>query len=123
MNNKGQVLVAVVLLLPLIFLIIASVTELSRVYIEKQKCEDAVITAIDYGLDNIEKENLKEKIKKLLDANIEGEKEITINSKIIEIKFTNKIKGLFSETLKDIYNIKFTYKGYFKDNKKIIIKN
>jgi len=86
MNNKGQSLVVFVLVLPLIILIIAGIMEVGRLYLTKTEYENNIIETINFGLDNLDKDNVKEKMMTLLDENISGTKNIQITNIAFYIK-------------------------------------
>ena len=123
MNNKGQALVVFVLVLPLIMLIIAGVMEMGRLSLVKAEYEDSIIDTINYGLDNLDKENVKEKMNLLLDKNISGTKNIEITEGTIKIHVTSNLDSMFSKLFKKVYDINLTYRGYIVDGKKKIVKD
>ncbi len=123
MNNKGQTLVVFVLLLPLVMMITASVIEIGRLSIINTEYKNSITDAINYGLDNLDKENVSDKMKKLLDKNISGTKNIDINDGVIKIHVTSSLDGMFSSILKKAYSIDITYIGYLEADKKIIVKD
>jgi len=123
MNNKGQALVVFVLVLPLIMLIIAGVMEMGRLSLTKTEYEDSIVDTITYGLDNLDKENVKEKMDLLLDKNISGTKNIEITEGTIKIHVTSNLDSMFSKLFKKEYDINLTYRGYIVDGKKKIVKD
>ena len=120
MNKKGQTLVIFILFLPIIACIILMIINKSNMYYDKRNMENITKEAINYGLNNIEEENIETKIKIFIEKNIECEKEITINDKKIKItlkKTSNELKKILG------YNeIKITYKGYIENEKIKIVK-
>lgn len=122
MNNKGQALVVFVLVLPLIILIIAGVMEMGNLSLTKNEYENSIIDTINYGLDNLDKENVKEKMMTLLDKNISGTKNIEISDGVIKVHVTSNLDGMFSKLFKSQYDINLTYKGSITDGKKKILK-
>ena len=114
MNNKGQVLVIFVILLPIFLMILTFVIDLGMLSIEKRKCDNNTYDAIEYYLDS----NNKEKTIKLIENNIED-----VSVDIIDSE--NSVKISVSKEYKGIYNIiydneiKITYIGN-KETKKII---
>ena len=121
MNNKGQALVAFVLLLPIMFLLFAIVFDLGSLGVAKQKYENEIKSTIKYGLNHIEDKDVKEKMQNMLETNIEGNKNIEINDKTIRINIKNKKESIFPNIIKKDYDLDITYKGY-KENNQIIIK-
>ena len=122
MNNKGQTLVLFVLLMPLLLLFVMVVIEMSRLYLTKSEYENVIIDTIYYGLDNLDKANVKETMNNLLDKNIKGNKQIEIKDNKIVIEVTSKIDGMYKKMFKDIYKVDMKYTGYLENNKKIIKK-
>jgi len=122
MNNKGQSLVVFVLVLPLIILIIAGIMEVGRLYLTKTEYENNIIETINFGLDNLDKDNVKEKMMTLLDENISGTKNIQITNGTIEVHVTNNVEGMFTKIFKSYYDINLRYKGYIVDGNKKIVK-
>lgn len=125
MNNKGQVLVLFVLLIPVLLLAVAFVIDTGLLYEEKKHIEDSIKEGISYGLNNIESKDLETRIKRLITKNIEDIKEIIIdvNNDYLEINVKKDYKGLFSVLFKNnVYEIDSTYYGYINDQKLIINK-
>ncbi|MBQ9011022.1 MAG: hypothetical protein IJ093_00020 [Bacilli bacterium] len=120
MNNKGQSLVVFVLLLPLIIILIALITDLGSLSVTKKNYENQVKSAIEYGLKHLDDENLNQKLTNLLEINIQAKTNINIENEIITITVTDKYKSIFSKVLKNTYDINITYIGYI-DNGKIRI--
>ena len=124
MNRKGQVLVAFVILLPLLFIVLALIIDLGNLYIEKRNVENNIKDALKYSLNNLEDSTLETKIRNQLNLNIDNVSflKIEINDKIIEIKLKKNIKGIFTSVLNKSYTISSYYKGYIKDEEIIIRK-
>ncbi|MCI9110452.1 MAG: hypothetical protein HFH47_01410 [Bacilli bacterium] len=123
MNNHGQALVVFVLVLPLIILIIAGVMEMGKLSLVKTEYENCITDTISYGLNNLDKDNVEEKMYLLLDKNIKGTKNIEIKDGIIKIHVTSNLEGMFSKLFKESYDINLTYKGYMLDGKNKIVKD
>ena len=119
-NNKGQVLVMFVLLIPIFLLVLVLVVDISNLFIKKNELNNINYLVIDNVLDN-ELSDLG--IKDLI---IKNDKDIIINSvsindNIVEISLEKEYNGIFSHLVnKDIYTIESNYKGYKENNKKII---
>ena len=114
MNNKGQVLIIFVLLLPIFLLLITFVIDLGLLFIEKREISNNVYDAVEYYLDN----SNKEKTIKLLENNLSDiNVQIIDNIEYVEITVQKEYKGIFNI----IYDNEIieTYKG-IKENKKII---
>lgn len=116
MNKKGQTLVVFVLFLPVLVIVITMIINKSNMYYDKRNMENIAKEAINYGLSNIEDENIENKIKIFISKNIDCEKEVKIEDGEIRVTLIKENK-----TVKKILgygNIKIKYKGKIEDNKK-----
>ena len=116
MNKKGQTLVIFVLFLPVLVIVITMIINKSNMYYDKRNMENIAKEAINYGLSNIEDENIEDKIKIFISKNIDCEKEVKIEDGEIRVTLIKENK-----TIKKILgygNIKIKYKGKIEDNKK-----
>ncbi len=111
-DNKGQTLIFFIIFLPIILFILIFIIELSNMNYEKNKLDNLTYTLILYKLDNKD-------IYKLLNENDKNIK-CTISNDEIELK--KKYKFIFFKILSDDEYIKSKYKGYIKNNKKVIKK-
>ena len=121
MTNKGQSLVVFVILLPVLFILITLVWEIGNLSLTQSKYESEIKDTITYGLKHKEDPEINQKMKDLLDSNIEGEKTITKNENVIKINVKNEYKTIYKPILKEKLDIDITYVGYI-ENEKIIIK-
>lgn len=125
MNNKGQTLVIFVVFLPILILLIATVIDISLMYSEANELNNINKLVINYGLSNIEENNLENKLEKLSKLNDDNINEVNIKiekNKIIII-LEKKEKSIFGNVigLKE-YKIKSKYSGELINNKKVIKK-
>jgi len=114
MNNKGQVLIIFVIMLPIFLLLVTFIIDLGMLSIEKRKISNNAYDAVNYYLENFN----KEKTIKLLEDNLQNiDIEIFDNAEYVEITVKKEYKGIFNI----IYDneIIITYKG-IKENKEII---
>ena len=119
MNNKGQTLVLFVLMLPIIIFIMLLVIDVSNMVITKQELNNINKMVLNYGLDIIEEENIENKLEDMINKNIStNEHTIKIDDGKIEIDLKKEIKGII--TKKKIYEVKSVYKGYIKEDEKVI---
>ena len=119
MNNKGQTLVLFVLMLPIIIFIMLLVIDVSNMVITKQELNNINKMVLNYGLDIIEEENIENKLEDMINKNIStNEHTIKIDDGTIEIDLKKEIKGII--TKKKIYEVKSGYKGYIKEDEKVI---
>lgn len=119
MNNKGQTLVLFVLMLPIIIFIMLLVIDVSNMVITKQELNNINKMVLNYGLDIIEEENIENKLEDMINKNIStNEHTIKIDNGIIEVEIKKNIQGII--TKKKIYEVKSVYKGYIKEDEKVI---
>lgn len=114
MNNRGQVLVVFVILLPILLLIFTFVVDIGLLSIEKRKISNNTYDAVEYYLENLD----KEKTINLLNSNLEDIKiDITDEDIYVIIYVEKNYKGIFNI----IYDNKIVvkYKGN-KETKEII---
>ena len=125
MNNKGQTLVIFIVFLPLLLIIMATVIDIGLMYYEKNKLDNLNMMVTEFGIDNIENENIKIEIENLINKNdSEAElKRLEIDDNKIEINLTKMTKSTFGNIIgiKE-YEINSTYIGTNTDNKKEIKK-
>ncbi len=126
MNNKGQSLVLFVLLLPILFLILYMVYEVGMMTLLKTELNNINYLALDYGVNNIEKDNIEDEIKNLILKNKSDIDNIMIevnDNKVIimlEDKLDNRISLIKNRNL---FTVKSKYIGYLEDNKLVIKKD
>ena len=106
MNNKGQVLVLFVIMLPIILLLLLITIEVGDIYLDKQKTKNVIRNIITDNLKNYN-ETANEKINTLIEQNIKDieEKNIFISENEIRI-YIKQNKTLFGRNLKIEYKIK-----------------
>ena len=119
MNNKGQVLVIFVIILPIFLMILGLIVDLGLFALEKRKIDNNIYDAVDYYLDNIDNVDIKEKTIKLLENNLDNvDIKIIDENDYIEIIATKNYKSLYTIISNNQeFNIK--YKG-IKETKEII---
>ncbi len=111
MNNKGQVLVLFVILMPIILLLLLITIEIGNVYLDKQKTKNVIKNIIR---DNI---NNNETIDTLIEENIKDIEEKTVFISDDEIRiYIKQNKKIFGRNI----NIEYKYKGIKKEEKIII---
>lgn len=114
MNNKGQVLVVFVILLPILLLIFTFVVDIGLLSIEKRKISNNTYDAVEYYLENLD----KEKTINLLNSNLEDIKIDIIDEDIyVIISIEKNYKGIFNILYDNKIVVK--YKGN-KETKEII---
>ena len=111
LNNKGQTLVAFIILLPVFIMIFTLIVDLGLLSIEKRKVDNEIKSTITYGLKNIETDNLDLKLRKLILKNIDN-----INNEDIKISLKLEKKSLFKIIGKEKYDIYSSYIGIIENN-------
>lgn len=119
LNNKGQVLVCFVIMLPILLLAIALIVNLGIYGIEKRKVSNTVKDTIKYGLNHIDDDNVKDTMRDLIIQNIDdinaSDINITTSNGYIKINVTKTEKALFSGFNNNL-QIDVTYSGNISDN-------
>ena len=122
-NNKGQSLVAFVLLIPFISLLLIMVIDYGMMIYEKKQLDSVLTDSIEYGLNNIQKDNIKEDIQNLIYRNIDQDSisklEITIDGEFVNIKIEKKFTGIINLFFN---KINLSYQGKKTNDKIEIIK-
>jgi len=115
-NNKGQSLVLFIIVLPILLLILLLVIDIGRVIVLKQELNNISELVLDYGLDNLSKENIDKELIELVKLNNDEIDKINIyidNNKI-NVELNEKSEGILSSFVKiSIFNVKSVYVGYF----------
>lgn len=117
MNEKGQVLVLFVIIMPIIILTLIVMIDLGKIYIEKSKTKEIIKDTIEYGLKNYD-ETINEKINNLIDININkiSDKTIFVTEDEIRINITQEGYKIFGKKIK----LEYKYIGK-KEQEKITI--
>lgn len=123
LNNKGQSLVLFVVVLPILLLIVILVIDVGKALVLKQELKSISNIVLDYGLDNLDNENIIDELNKLINLNNDeiDNVSIKIEDDKIYIELKEKTNGIFSSIINiSIFNINTSYVGYMKDENKII---
>lgn len=116
MNNKGQVLIIFVILIPILILVMSMIVNIGYLQIEKKNIDNTVRDALEFYLNSsdTDKDTLA---KELINKNI-ATNNISIDETefYVEISVSAPVKGILNKN-EDKYNV--TYRGY-KDTLKII---
>ena len=125
LNNKGQSLVLFVVVLPILLLIVILVIDVGRLIVCKQELDNINNIALDYGLDNIDVDNLENELRNIImlnKADIDEVNIFVVDNKIY-IELNDKIEGLFTGLINvSIFDINSSYVGYIEVDKKKIEK-
>lgn len=121
LNNKGQSLVMFILILPVIILVLVLVVDVGNAIYIKNKLDNVNYLVMDYALDNKNSSNLSEEVITLVNKNMDGISFINIDNEgdYIYISITKKISGIISDKV-IVSEAISKYKGYIKEDKKII---
>lgn len=112
-NNKGQVLVLFVILLPILLLLLMIIIEIGKINLEKTKTKNTIKEIIETNLKNYDN-NTKDKINTLIETNINDIEYKTIFISEDEIKITLKqTKTLLGRKIE----IEYKYKGTKQEEK------
>jgi|GEM_PF-2286065 len=119
-DSRGQVLVAFVLLIPVILMLLALIVDVGFLYVEKRKTDNVIKDIINYGLDNInlQEVTLQAKLTKLVNSNLDDVQRlnIQIDANSIEINVIRDKQSIFSNIYKDAsYKIVSDYVGDIAD--------
>lgn len=120
MNNKGQSLVLFVLIIPILLGIMAIVIDCGKVFLCKNRQENVLDLALEYGLTG-EKNTA---IVDILDKNFdEGEHQVIWDDDKVSIVVHEKVDGVFSSLFGfSAFDVVSKYQGSLIDGKKRIEK-
>lgn len=123
LNNKGQSLVLFVVLLPILLFVIVLVVDVGTIMTSKQDLNNINYMMVDYGLDNMGKENIESEITNyiLLNTNKLDEIDVRVIDNEVYIYMQKYEKSLISHifNIKD-FEIVSEYKGTIINNEKSI---
>ncbi|MDO5569611.1 MAG: hypothetical protein Q4G04_05860 [bacterium] len=125
LDNKGQVLVLFVCLLPIILLISILVIDITNIYGEREKLDGINKMAISYALDNLNSDNLKQEVNDLILLNDKeiGEILINIEGNTVEIYLEKyEVAYLASSINIKAFQVVSHYKGIIDNTDKKIIR-
>ena len=125
LNNKGQSLVLFVVVLPILLLVLVLVIDIGRAICLKQELNNVNKLVLDYGLDNLDNENIVNELTKLVNLNNDevDEIDIQIDNNKLYIKLNSDFDMMLSGLIDiSIFDINSYYVGYMEDNEKRIEK-
>lgn len=100
LNNKGQILVLFVVLIPIMLLIMVLVIDCGNVMIEKRKLDNVSKMVLDYGVLHIDDEDVENEIVELFELNIDDVVvDVNISNGEISISSTKYVDGVFSKII------------------------
>lgn len=125
-NNKGQTLVMFVMILPILLMIIMMVVDIGKMVQRREELDSINYILVDYGLDNVDLDNLEDKLKEILGKNDKSIDIVKINidkeSLEVEVILRDEVDLLILKDNK-LFRVKSDYVGRIVDNKKIIERN
>ena len=123
LNNKGQSLILFIVVLPILMLMLILVIDVGKIITLKYELNNINEIVLDYGLDNLDKDNLEDELINLIELNNAGidNIDVKIEDNKIYIDMNEDSKGIFSSFINmSIFKVKTSYVGYIEDNKKRI---
>lgn len=121
-NNKGQSLVMLVLIIPIFLLILTLVYDVGNAIYEKERLSNTNYLTIEYGLNNIDTVTEND-LKNLIEQNTSNLKYIyvTIEENQIEIKMEKDAKSIIGKMFNfNLVKIISHYEGKIINNQKEI---
>jgi len=122
-NNKGQTLALFVIILPILLLLLVLVIDVGKMIELKLELNNISKIVLDYGIDNIEKENIKDELINLVKLNKDDidEIDISIVNDRIYLELEDNVQGLFSGIINaTLFEIETSYVGYIDNGEKRI---
>lgn len=119
MNNKGQTLVLFVVILPVLLLLLVLIIDVGKMITLKLELNNISEIVLDYGIDNLDNENIRDELINLVKLNKSDidDVEIEIVNDKIHLELEASGKGLFTGLIdKDLFTIETDYVGYIDDN-------
>lgn len=120
-NNKGQSLVMFVLILPIILMILVMVVDIGKMMLLRSSLNNINYIAMDYGLDNLDRENIVGDIEEVIYKNKSDIDSVSvlIDDGKIQITLKDNVDLLILKN-SQIFYVKSSYVGYISNNKKVI---
>ena len=125
LDNRGQSLVMFVVIVPLLLLVLAMVVDIGNLVNNKIEINSVNKLAISYGIDNIDKDNIENEIKDIINKNYKNidDIKISIQDEKISIDLKCYSKSIFGNIIGTKgYLIESSYKAYMDSDKKRIEK-
>lgn len=123
LNNKGQTLVMFIVIIPILISIMVLVIDLGSAFAKKQELNNVNKLVIEYGLDNLEEENLESDLTSYITMNAKDLSNVKVIVENNTINVTTKayIDGIISKALNiDGFEIVSEYHGYLSSEEKRI---
>ena len=123
LNNKGQSLVLFIVVLPILLLILVLIIDIGRIVVLKQELDNINKIVLEYGLDNIDEDDLEDEMIKLVKLNNNEIEFVNINmdDDRLYMELDMDIDGLLSGLMNiSIFEVKSSYVGYMENDIKKI---
>ena len=123
LNNKGQTLALFVIVLPVLLLLLVLVIDVGKMIVLKLELNNISKIVLDYGLDNLDKENIKDELINLVNLNSDeiDKVNIKIENDKIYLDLVAFGEGLFSGMIDvSAFTVESNYIGYVIDGEKRI---
>ena len=123
LNNKGQSLILFVLFIPILLLVLVLVVDIGKIINLKTELDNISNIVLDYGLDNLDNEELVKELEDLVRLNKSNIDNINIKKEEdkIYIYLEDNNEGVFLGLVNiSIFSLKSSYVGYFENNEKRI---
>lgn len=122
-NNKGQTLALFVIILPVLLLLLVLIIDIGKMIVLKIELNNISKIVLDYGIDNIDNENIKDELVNLVKLNKDDIDEIDIEivNDRIYLELEDDEAGLFSGLINTtLFTIETNYVGYINNGEKRI---
>lgn len=123
LNNKGQTLVMFIVIIPILISIMVLVIDLGSAFAKKQELNNVNKLVIEYGLDNLDQENLESDLTSYITMNAKdlSNVKVTVENNTINVTTKAYIDGIISKALNiDGFEIVSEYHGYLSGKEKRI---
>ena len=123
LNNKGQTLVMFIVIIPILISIMVLVIDLGSAFTKNQELNNVNKLVIEYGLDNLEEENLESDLTSYITMNAKdlSNVKVTVENNTINVTTKAYIDGIISKALNiDGFEIVSEYHGYLSGEEKRI---
>ena len=123
LNNKGQTLVMFIVIIPILISIMILVIDLGSAFTKKQELNNVNKLVIEYGLDNLDQENLESDLTSYITMNAKdlSNVKVTVENNTINVTTKAYIDGIISKALNiDGFEIVSEYHGYLSSEEKRI---
>ena len=123
LNNKGQTLVMFIVIIPILISIMVLVIDLGSAFAKKQELNNVNKLVIEYGLDNLDQENLESDLTSYITMNAKdlSNVKVTVENNTINVTTKAYINGIISKALNiDGFEIVSEYHGYLSGEEKRI---